>query len=973
MSSNRLPVGYHRELLTLLGTLRASCGDPPLRGIAEKSNVSLGWVSGVLSGRKIPSGDVAAAIARALGATADEQRRARAHAEAATEVGQQTREHVATQQVPRSAGGKLVRDADARMLGGAHLEQHGGGGARPSPDIQPTPVTLRPPPANFVGRSAHVENLMLWMNPTNEGFPADPVVAAIVGMAGVGKTGLALHIAHKSRLAGWFTGGLLFHDMRGFSALDPLTPDAAAERLLRMSGPQFADLPDDGVQWIAEWHNHLNQLAVKGKPLLIVLDNVSNSTQVSELLPGGPHRALLTSRSTLTDLPVRSVGLSIFRRDESIEALNRALVSADANDTRISDDTTASTRLAELCGDLPLALSIAAATLRDVRASSVGNLVDEMSVETERLDGLAYNTADGGQPLAVRAAFDLSYRRLNSRLGTLLGLIACCPGPDISSAGVAVLFGESEREVRRRLVTLLRACLLESRGRDRWAMHDLLRLYASEKVVTDGIAEPVQRLFEHYRSLACAAERALQENQTDDPTSFRSRGDAVNWFDAEYSNLIAAATVAPPKGHIEIALDIARSLIDYARTRRRANDLPPILENIIAAAPPDSELIASALYLHGATLRAARRLPESIDAFEKSYSRFRSTGDFAAAGSALIGLGDVLWDARRFRDAMTTHFHAVNVFRALSDHKSEVHAMVALGIDLMELRNFDESIEVLLSAVGLARSHEMRDAEASALIHLGAALTQAGRLEEAVDVYVASITLVRDLRDRLTEAQALHNLGVALRRLGRIEEAMSATSQAFEVWKEARNWERGTSALVMLGTMLFDSGQPDQAVEILRIALNIVTELSEPHLEATALNNLGLALDASGKSAESILVFERAAALFNECGESQGEGDALNNLGLCLTKTGSPANGVDKHLHAQRIFEQISDRRGVAAAMMNAGIALLLLDQRHTAEPLIDAAMHIFRELGEADKETAAANLLTEARTPHADGTSGTV
>lgn len=214
--------------------------------------------------------------------------------------------------------------------------------------------------------------------------------------------------------------------------------------------------------------------------MLVLADNASSPDQVRPLLPGDHrHRVLVTSRDRLTQLGARLVPLDQLTPEHARGLLDLALRTAEPEDSRVTDDGDAAGRLAALCGHLPLALQIAAALLVEDLGMPVAELVDELAASRDRLAQL-----DDGER-SVRAAFDLSYRRLPPEQARLLRLLALAPGSEVSDEVAAALVG-AEAPPLGELRALARAHLVErGSGRGWWRLHDLVRVFGVSVVAGD--------------------------------------------------------------------------------------------------------------------------------------------------------------------------------------------------------------------------------------------------------------------------------------------------------------------------------------------------------------------------------------------------------------------------------------------------------------------------------------------------------
>ncbi len=408
------------------------------------------------------------------------------------------------------------------------------------------PAQLPPLTVAFTGRDDEMAVLADLLEPA--GPAGAVVVSAVAGLAGVGKTALAVQAGHAAVAKGWFGGGVLFVDLHGYD--NPADPSQALDALLRALGVLAEHIPPAVEERAALYRSMLARI---GEPVLVVADNASSEAQVRPLLPGaGQHKVLVTSRLTLAGLGARLLDVIVLDLDASIDLLDAALRAARPTDDRISGNRDASLRLAHVCGGLPLALQIIAALLTADRALSAADLADDLAAESRRLERLAYD--DGSSAWSVVAAFELSYRRLDETAARVLRLLPVSPGPDIATATAAVLADLPVPQARTVLAGLARAHLVESvPGTGRWKMHDLVRLYAtrlSDRLAdADGREQTRDRMLDYYLGTAGAARDHLSALPgTAVPARFTGRDDALAWLDGERASLVAAVSMAADTG-----------------------------------------------------------------------------------------------------------------------------------------------------------------------------------------------------------------------------------------------------------------------------------------------------------------------------------------------------------------------------------------------------------------------------------------
>lgn len=368
--------------------------------------------------------------------------------------------------------------------------------------VAPVPVALAQLPAplpGFTGRAPEVAALTSLLSPA--GSANTVVVSAVAGLAGVGKTALAVEAAHAALQAGWFPGGVLFINLHGYENTR-VEPDEALSALLRALGTSPEHIPP-GIDERAGLYR--SQLAKRRDPVLVIADNAFSEAQVNLLIPGtGSHRVLVTSRHTLAGLHGRLMDVRTLDEEAGVALLDAALRAARPDDDRVRTDRSGAERLARICGGLPLALQITAALLKADPARMLSELAGQLSDEVQALNLLRYDDGSGSSAPSVEAAFELSYRQLDQTAARVFRLLPVSPGPDLSTDAVAALANLPTDALRSALSQLVKANLIEPApgAPDHWRMHDLLRLYAkklSDTSAIDDQREQAQgRLFRYY-------------------------------------------------------------------------------------------------------------------------------------------------------------------------------------------------------------------------------------------------------------------------------------------------------------------------------------------------------------------------------------------------------------------------------------------------------------------------------------------
>ena len=630
----------------------------------------------------------------------------------------------------------------------------------------PVPVAttaLPPRPLGFTGRSAELGRLLPHLAPTQDKEAALPLlIFAVTGMGGIGKTALAVEAAHRADANGWFPGGTLFVDLRGYDD-DPVTADQAVLALLDALGVRGPDLP----QTAARQYDTYRALLAERRRTLVILDNASHPSQFLPLLPGTRHhRVLITSRDRPYALPLRLIDLEALTPDESVDLVTRALHDTDERDDRPSREPAALRELTDLCGHLPLALQIAAAMLRLRRQRAITSLVSEIAQTgdaTTVLDNCIPCTDLYGRSLVLRPVLEASYRRLPPDQARLLRLLSLAPGAETGTEAVAAL-SDLDSQTALSLLEDLAATHLVTAVRDgdasespvRWRMHDLVRAYGAGVVAGDAqLREEGEaargRVLEHYCRWADAADRRLRWLPGwPEPERFGDRRQALAWLDGERSGLVAAAQWAREERHAEAAVRLSECLPEYLVWRRYFDDT---------------------INISGIARQAAHR-----------------AGDGLGEALAWSHLGLAQWEVGRAGEAIEALTCARDLFQAVADRHGEAGAWNNLGAALWEVGRVADAIEALTCARDLFQAVADRHGEAGAWNNLGIALWKAGQVGDAIDAHTRARDLSQTAADRHGEATAWNNLGNALGEAGRTEEAIEAYGEALEAYEAFEDW-----------------------------------------------------------------------------------------------------------------------------------------------------------------------------------------
>jgi tetratricopeptide (TPR) repeat protein len=698
------------------------------------------------------------------------------------------------------------------------------------------------------------------------------VVTAAGGTAGVGKTALAVHAAHQ--LLGEFPDGHLYADLHGYSeGQQPVQPGEVLGVFLRSLGVCAEDVPAD----LEERSGQLRQL-LASRRVLMVLDNTRTEAQIRPLLPGaGGSLVLITSRSVLPGLEAdERIGLDVLTTGDAVTML------AGLGGHRAAADPTAVAEVARLCGRLPLALRIAGQLLAAHPTWPVVSLAQLLSAEQHRLSRL------GAGDLQARAAFEVSYQQLAAEDARLFRLLGLHPGPDFTVGAAAALDGTPDDAAESGLARLAEAHLVIEDTVGRFALHDLLRLFAQatcEQVDTAADRESAEtRLVQHYANLAAfldsCVDPELRTAAEQDGKPLSSMPQALAVFEAERPSLLAAFGLAVRRGWDEEVRRLSESTGESLRTLRYLDDLLMVREAALAAARHggDTGIEGSALNNLGLAYREERRFEDAVTSYEQALAIFRETGDRRGEGQALDNLGIALWEERRFEDAVASYRRALTIFRDIGDQQSEGQALDNLGRAYRELGRFGDAFTSHQQALAIFRETGDRHGEGGALNNLGHAYQELEGFEDAISSYQQALAIFREASDQRCEGMALNDLGRAYQQMGRFTEAVDCHQQALAMKREAGDRLGEGATLNNLGHAYQELRRFEEAAESYQQALAMKREAGDQPGEGATLKNLGRAYQELSRFEEAIDCYQQALAIFREGNDRYDEGRTLDYL-----------------------------------------------------------------------------------------------
>jgi DNA-binding SARP family transcriptional activator/Flp pilus assembly protein TadD len=642
------------------------------------------------------------------------------------------------------------------------------------------PAQLPPDTVDFTGRDNQVRLLydLLSAEP-DKGRPGAVVISAVAGMGGIGKTALALHVAHL--LTDRFPDGQLYTDLQGTSS--PLHPADVLGTFLHDLGVPDAAIPASEAARAARYRT-----ALAARRMLIVLDDARDAAQLRPLLPGTAGSAVIvTSRATLTDL----AGAALMDLDVLGAREAGSLFDAIVGPRRAAAEPEARAAVLAYCAGLPLAIRIAASRLASRPNWSVADLCAKLADERRRLAELT--TGD----LGVRVSFAVSYEALSrggpdpARLFRLLGLAGMAV---LSLPAIAALADQPADEVSTALETLTDTHLVQSPGPEHFRLHDLLRDYATELAERDDSHDDqtaaLGRLFRWYARQAATAAQVLAPARaaaTDpgmhatDQEAMTDPGRVLTWCEGERPNLICAARRAADLGMHDIATRIASETWGFFERTTHVDDWLVMSQTGVDSARHlgDDAVLGRMLNCLGQVQSMRRCFEDSSRCFTEALAVLRRAGDRQGESMVLDSQAIDLFYQDRFEEALECLRSALAIHNALGDQWWTGLSLNNIGQMLLCLKRHEEALEYLRRALAIQREASDRYAESVTEGTIADTYLELGRFEEAVEHYRSALTAHEETaRDHPNQANALCGLGDALTCLGR-------TAEAHDVWQAA--------------------------------------------------------------------------------------------------------------------------------------------------------------------------------------------
>lgn len=685
------------------------------------------------------------------------------------------------------------------------------------------PAQLPATVPDFTGRASFVDELSDILSSAEGRVMA---VSALAGIGGVGKTTLAVHVAHVARTH--FPDGQLYVDLQGAGAR-AAEPETVLGAFLRALGTPGSAVPDSLEERAALYRSVLD-----GRRVLVLLDNARDAAQVRPLLPGMEGcAALVTSRVRMVDLAgAHLVDLDVMSPEEALLLFTRIV-----GEERVTSERKAALDTVAACGFLPLAIRIAASRLAARRTWTVSTLAAKLADERRRLDELQAGD------LAVKATFELGYGQLEPAQARAFRLLGLADGPDLSLAAAAAILDLPPDEAEDLLEALVDTSLIESAAPGRYRYHDLVRLYARACAERD--EQPpsereaaMSRLLDFY--LASAARVYAIErpgDRTVDHLAVTARagldfGDsttAFDWLHTEAACILACVQQSLGSGALRRAVDLLLASKDLAESGAISYRYEIATRSACEAAASvgDSLTEGRARVTLAQVLNKVGRFEGAATELDLATVLAADSGDPWTTGNALNEQG-IINNCISRPEVSEVHLRkAIDVFRADGNRHSEASALCNLSRALLAMGSTARSIDLAQQGIAIYSDLGVTFRLANAKYALGLALSDAERRSEALDQLNDAVRIFAENRQRLWQGTTHYRVAQVQLADGQATQAALHAEQALAIGCVGGEWMRA-NVLALLGKSLARLGQLDRARACWREALAIHEESGAP-------------------------------------------------------------------------------------------------------------------------------------------------
>jgi tetratricopeptide (TPR) repeat protein len=741
------------------------------------------------------------------------------------------------------------------------------------PGSLPQPNTLPPEIGTFIGRGDHILTLTSDDQPTG-----GPRVKIIEGMAGVGKTTLAVHVAR--RLATRYPDAHLYLNYQAhMPGQTPLSAEEALQRLLEMLGTPSARIPRSLDERAALWRTELAH-----RRAIVILDDVPGPDAIRAALPAtGDCLILITTRRRLPGIAdVGPLVLDVLPPDDAVRLFTQTAGPENAR------DPVAVVEVARLCGFLPFAIRLTASRLRQDHPATLPDIIEELS----ELRGRRIAIGPGGRE--IMSAFESSYEALSDSQRTFFRRLGVNPCPDFTLHAAMSLGGGSLIEAEGMIASLLDHHLLERAQAQSFHFHDLIRAYAAllaeREDANSERRHAVRRLLDYYIYGADRADRVLypHRRRSTSPVSpprattfsISTREKALTWLESEWRNILHIMRYADEHEWKRQCSYLAHTLAEFLETRGYWDEAIGAHTRALQSCRELDDLSGiarAALELSLVHLRTGR-YDEAFQHASEAAATYRTLGDRNGEAGAIDRMGTIHRYSGRFRDALAHHQEAMDLYREADDKHGVADTLCHAGSSYGSLGRYSEAISNLGEALDLYRKIGDRRGEGIALNNIGGVQRSQGYHRDAMRNYRESFNIFREIDGRQNLALLRHNMGCVQQYKGNYEEALIAYREALATYRETGDVRHQAGALHDIGSAYQCMERYDEALIHHQKAELIADQIGDPYLQVISLRGIADARRGTGHYEEALYRYNNTLELARRIEDIYQEAKALDGI-----------------------------------------------------------------------------------------------